>query len=60
MVETGLFCETHAAEQGKAKPRAGGGGSGGGGRNIPRESIFSKYGVVYHHEPEDKKKGYFK
>ena len=64
MVETGLFCETHAAEAGKAAPRPGGGGGGGGfggggGRGF-RESIFRKLGVVYHHEPPEKKKDYFK
>jgi hypothetical protein len=56
MAETGLFCETHTAAENKAaaRPKAGGGG-GGGGRSMFRESIFKKMGVVYHHEPEDKK-----
>jgi hypothetical protein len=54
MVETGLFCATHIADNSKTAPRPRAGGGGGGGRF--REFIFRKLGVVYHHEPEDKKK----
>jgi hypothetical protein len=55
MAETGLFCETHTAAENKAAVRPKAGGGGGGGRSMFRESIFKKMGVVYHHEPEDKK-----
>ena len=62
MTDVGLFCTTHAEEgtvrPPDAKPRGGGGGGGGslfgrGGRF--RESIFKRFGVVYHHEPPKEK-----
>jgi hypothetical protein len=61
MVETGLFCETHSVEGSKAKARRGGGGGGGGGGGLGGkfgESLIRRIGVVYHHEPPDKKKDY--
>lgn len=57
MAETGLFCDIHTVAESKAAPRPRGGG-GGGGRNMFRESLFQRYGLQYHHEPEDKKKDY--
>jgi hypothetical protein len=57
MVETGLFCETHAVED--SKPARRGGGGGGGLHNKSRlfgeSSLLRRMGVVYHHELPDEK-----
>lgn len=58
MVDTGLFCATHAVEDSKPAPGRGGGGGGGGlnkSRLFGESSLLRRMGVVYHHEPPDKK-----